>query len=148
MSSSTTYLNCRIEWRPSRTHALMLAALGVMSAGAVAMSALPWLLAVPTMLLVLAWGLWLARREMRRPAVQLSIQARDEGIALGLDGVPVRLVSLNLRGPLAVLVLADASRRHRFSFWPDTLSPETRRTFRLLKHAGPASPSVLPLVAG
>lgn len=148
MSSSNAFLNCRIEWRASRLHALALATLGALAGLSLALSALPWLLAVPGMLALSGGSVLAARRELRRPDAILAIRTEGRAIGLWLDEVPVRLLALNLRGPLVVLVLADASGRRRLSFWPDTLTSETRRTFRLLKQAGRDFSSVLPLVAG
>lgn len=148
MPSSNAFLNCRIDWRPAPLMVAALALLGFLAALSLLASAMPRPAAWPLALLLLGQGLWLAWRESQRPAAVVVFTATDEGLAPTLDGRPARLLRVNLRGPVAVMVLQCDSRRRVLTWCPPTLTPDVRRTLRLLKRPGIVSPSALPLVAG
>lgn len=148
MRSSNASLNCRIDWRPAPLLIAALALLGPLAGLSILASALPRPLAWPAAVLVLAHGAWLAWREWRRPVACIVLAAADDGLAVTLDGQDAKLVRVNLRGGVAVMVLRCDGRRRVLAWCPLTLDPGTRRTFRLLKRPGGVSPSALPLVAG
>lgn len=120
--------DCRLQWRPSRTLAAALVALGLLAGFSVLMSELPAALAVP---LAAAAGLWAfvgARRELRRPPRRLRIRADRAS----LDDAPITALSLHWRGWLARLDFTGADgRRERLLWWPDTLDAAARRELRL-----------------
>ena len=136
---------CRIDWRPSRCLLAALLLLTVLAPLAVLASEMPraaaWLLAAAAV----AHGLWLARREWRRPS--RSLLFTGDGRLL-VDGDEVGDASLQWRGPLAFLSWRDAGgRRGRLTWWPDTLLPRWRRELRLAVGRLPTArtgPSVAP----
>ena len=134
MPSSNSSSTCRIDWRPSRWLGLALIGLGLMAALSLLLSALPRPIALAGALLLVIEGVRSARRHRAMPAVSLDWLGGDEPAfltrktgVLRLDGIVVRL-----RGPLATLTGTDArGRRHRLSWWPDTLAAADRRQLRL-----------------
>lgn len=140
---------CRIEWRPSRGLAgaiLVLAALAVFS---VFVSEMPRLLAWPLAALVLAWGGWRARRELRQPRREWIFPGNDAPVLL--DGEPVMAVQVQWRGPLAFVGWRERNgRAGRLAWWPDTLPAARRRELRLAASTGEATrprPAMAPYAA-
>jgi len=124
MTSSSESLNCRIDWRPSRMLAAALTLLGVLAAVSLAMSNLPSALVIPLGLLALAYGLWLAQRELRSPSRVLAWKDLREPRAV-------------FRGPLVSITGMDKDGvRLRLNWWPDTLPAESRRRLRLASGQG------------
>ncbi len=119
MPSSNESLNCRIDWQPSRMLASALAALGLLAALALMMSNLPWPLAIPFGLVAVAYGLWLARRELQTPPRVLAWNDLREPRAVFRGGL-VTVTGLDQDGV-----------RQRWNWWPDTLSVAARRRLRL-----------------
>ena len=140
---------CRLEWRPSRLLAGVLLALGVLGAAAIIASEIPRLAAWPSALVAVGYGVWLTRRELRRPSRSLIIPMADSQATL--DGAAITDFQVQWRGPLAFLQWRDAQgRRQRMQCWPDTLSAPARRELRLAmaaRSAAPAPGSVAPLPA-
>lgn len=143
---STASAPCRLEWRPSRLLAGSLLTLGMLGAAAILGSEIPGLAAWPAALVTLGYGLWLGRRELRRPARGLIIPAGD-GAAM-LDGATMVDFDVQWRGPLAFLQWRDARGvRQRMQFWPDMLPATARRELRLAminRTAAPAAGSMAP----
>jgi len=144
-TSSRHCAPCRIEWRPSRLLAGVLALLGVLGGLSAVASEAPGWLAVTLALASPAAGTALAGRELRRPNLQL-VWAPDRGLAV--DGRRVQDPVLLWRGPLAFLEWNDhTGRRRRVSWWPDTLDAAARRELRLAAIAASTSrhaPSMAP----
>jgi len=137
---STASAPCRLEWRSSRILATALLTLGVLAAIAVLACELPRMVSLPTAASAVLYGAWLARRELRRPAVELVI---PNSSAATIDGMPVSDLLLHWRGPLAFLQWCDAAgRRQRRQGWPDNLGPAARRELRLAMAA--RAPAHLP----
>lgn len=145
MSSSNASAPCRFEWRPSRWVAGALWALTVLAPCAVLWSEMPCAAAWPLATAALIAGLWLIRREARRPACAIVLDASGNAT---VDGAPVEAFRIAWRGPLAFLSWHDrAGRAHRRSLWPDTLTPALRRELRLaarqddaVRRTGPMAP--------
>ena len=128
--SSSVFVRCRIEWRPSRWLGAMLWALVVLAPLSLLASDLPRSLAWPGAFAAAAWAMFEARRYRRQPPRRLTIPA-GRGIA-NCDDVRIDGLQLAWRGPLAFLQWRDAQgRRQRASFWPDTLPAGTRRELKL-----------------
>jgi toxin CptA len=103
--------------------------LGMLAAFAVLACELPWILSLPIAASALAGGIWLARCELLRPALDLVIPNSD---AATIDGAPVSDLQLQWRGSLVFLQWRDAAgRRQRRQGWPDNLGPAARRELRL-----------------
>lgn len=125
-----------------------IASIGVLAAVAVLQSALPepirWLsaLALPV------FALWRAWHESRRRRWVLHWPGLDRSATRVMDGreVPVTIVAVHLRGPLAGISLNDGSRRIIHSlWWPDTLDAASRRALHLMAQQLariPASPGL------
>jgi toxin CptA len=129
MRSSNASAPCRFELRPSRWPTAALLALAALAPFAMLQSGLPNAIAWPLAAAVAIAGLWLARREWRRPVLAVLIDA--EGAA-SMDGSAVEDFRIDWRGPLAFVSWRDrAGRRHRRGMWPDTLAPALRRELRL-----------------
>jgi toxin CptA len=122
MRSSNESSNCRIDWRPSRALVLALAALGLLAAIALALSDMPRAASAPAGALALAYGLWLARREWRKPAHVVAWNELVEARAV-FRGALVTVTGLDRNGL-----------RQRWNWWPDTLSDAARRRLRLAAH--------------
>lgn len=121
---------CRLEWKPSRVLALLLILLGVLAAVSVVASELPLSGSLPLAVLSMAYGTWLARRELLRPACNLVIPPGET--AATVNGATVDGLQLQWRGPLAFLQWRDADgRRQRLQGWPDNLDVRVRRELRL-----------------
>ena len=143
---SNTSAPCRLDWRPSKLLAAALLALGLLAAGSVLAAELPDTAAWPIALAALAYGRWLAHRELKRPIRALLVPSGN-AVAL-LDGVAMTGLEVHWRGPLAFLRWRDSHGRHRRrQFWPDTLPAHARRELRLalINHApAPAAGSMAP----
>lgn len=128
----------RIELKPSRWLGLAIAVLVPLAMVSVLRSGLPAfaLVLVPP----LGWSAWSAVR--RRGGVSLLFRA--DGSAARLlehdEEIAIEPRVLIERGPLAVLVLAEAAKVRRFPCAPDTLDASARRDLRLwfARHIKPA----------
>lgn len=149
MPSSNESLNCRIDWRPSGSLLLAIAALTGLAVVSVWLSAMPWPVALLCTLTCLSQGLHLLRKESAKPAASIFLSS-DSGEALlnFPDGqqswTQVRIL---FRGPLASLVGRDGlGQGRRLLWWPDTLPASARRQLRLVAGRLPAtiSPMALP----
>lgn len=152
MDSSSAFSPCRIDWRPSRRLSLALAALGLLSALAVCLSALPLWCKLSGALAALAFGAWLARRELRSPVIGFVWPGGDAPATLrrsdgGEDVAAVRGVVFRA-GIVAVALHSGDGRIRRLVWWPDTLTPDGRRALRLVVAAKPDKLSTLPLIGG
>jgi hypothetical protein len=118
----------RIELRHSLALRATLVLLAVLAAVALSISASPpWLLAVPPLLLALAWP----RRQAGSPEL---LVLRGDGTAVELVGDEERIVvplRLQRRGVLTVLTLAHDDEERSIVFLPDTLAAESRRQLAL-----------------
>jgi toxin CptA len=120
--------SCRIDWRPSRRLCLALATLGLLGAGCVLLSDLPVAARALLAPAATAYGLWLARRESKRPPCELELDG--EGGVLMRRGAFEQVLSsprLRLRGSLASLDGRADGRRESWVWCADTLSAEQRR---------------------
>jgi hypothetical protein len=140
-------VNCRLEWRPSRLLQALLILLGVLAAVSVLASEMPRLFAWPGAVSALAFGLWRARQERRKP--RLAFWFPGNGRPATIDGAPMRETRLHWRGPLAFLRwrMHPHGRWHHAAWWPDTLSVPLRRELRLAageqgagRHGGDRAP--------
>jgi len=142
---SSASVPCRIDWRPSRWLLAALLLMALAAPLAVLASGVPRLAAWPLALAAAGQGLWLARREARRPRRSLLFTADGR---LLVDEAEAHAVDLQWRGPLAFLAWQDADgRRARLAWWPDTLPARWRRELRLAasRLRDPAhTPSVAP----
>lgn len=130
MRSSNASAPCRFELRPSRWTTAALLALAALAPFAALQSAMPRAAAWPLAAVAAFLGLWLARREWRRPALAVLIDADG---AAQVAGSAVEEFRIDWRGPLAFVSWRDrAGRRHRRGLWPDTLGPALRRELRLV----------------
>jgi toxin CptA len=108
--------------------------LAVLAPWAVLASEMPRPAAWPLAGIACASGLWLARREARKPARLLSWPSGDAPVLL--DGEPLRQAELHWRGPLAFLRWrGHGGRAGRLDWWPDTLPAAQRRELRLAARA-------------
>ena len=135
MPLSSESSSCRIDWRPSRLLCVALAALGLLAALAIGLSALP-LAFKPVLAALAAWhGLRLARQEWRRPPCSLEFGAPSEPLLMRTGEQPAEpmLASrLALRGALATLAWREPGGRRRTLAWcADTLPVAARRQLRL-----------------
>lgn len=126
---------CHLQWRRSSLLLAMLVVLVVIAAIS------PWLSKLPPMWCALADGailvyvvmvLW---QQAQRAPVELIWAGGDAPwqIVQGQHVRALRHVDLNVRGPIAVLTLADESsaKRERFVWWPDTFDAVGRRSLQL-----------------
>ena len=130
--SSSSFL---IDWRPSRQLQMAQAALALLAALSLALSALPRVavgLGTVAIVLYAAFGI---RRLARVPAQVLRIA--DDGswaVLLSASATPQLFseVQLGVRGPMAWLRARDrAGRCRQWNWWPDTLPTGARRQLRL-----------------
>ena len=127
---STASVSCRIEWRPSCWVIGALLSGGVLAWVSVFLSGMPRPAACLLAAAVSIHALWLADRELRRPARSLVFPGND--LPVMVDGMPVEQVQVQWRGSLAFVSWeARDGRRLRLSWWPDTLPPPRRRELRL-----------------
>ena len=127
---STTSAPCRLELRPSRVLATAMIGLGMLAASAVLLSEMPQMFACPVGVVALAYGAWLARRELRGQVRRLVVP--HSAAPATLDGNELQSVEVHWRGPLATVTWRDVQgRRHRLHGWPDTLRRPARRELRL-----------------
>lgn len=128
--SSNASVPCRIEWRPSRWLGAMLWSLAFLAPFSLIATDLPPSVAWPLALVAGAWAVLDARRYRAIAARRLTIPAgRAEA---SCDGERIGALRVGWRGPLAFLCWRDAQgRRHRVSFWPDTLPAGMRRELRI-----------------
>ena len=138
---STGSSSCRIDWRPSRLLCASLVALGLLAALSVALSDLPFAGKPALAALALGYGLWLARREWRRPACVLEIDGAGQLLMHeGAVASPMASPRLSLRGVVATLAWRDDSGRRQTLAWcADTLPVTARRQLRLRLSPGPAA---------
>ena len=104
-----------------------------------------WLSAAPTWALLLVpvvlWLGWPRRVPGRHASLTLHPDGAVTGV--GADGAEAALLihSLQWRGPLCVLTVVDAQKRHRHLLTPEALSPEQSRALRLwFDRFDPAAP--------
>jgi len=127
---STASAPCRLEWKASRALALLLILLGILAAVSALASDLPWFAALPLAVLAVAYGAWLGKRELFRPACSLVIPFNDT--VATVDGVTMGDLQLRWRGPLVILRWRDANGgRQSLQGWPDNLPANMRRELRL-----------------
>ncbi len=128
---------CRFGWKPSAIACGALIALGLLAGLSILASDLPRACAWFGALLAPAWGMLLARREWRRPA--LPLHWRADGV-LFAAGERAQRAGLQWRGPIAFLAWDAADgRRRRLALWPDTLPAARRRELRLAAAAAEAA---------
>ena len=128
--SSSASVSCRIEWRPSRWVIGALLSLAVFAAFSMLASAMTRFVAWPLASLVLAYGLWRARRESCLPRLEFFFPGSD--LPAMLDSAPIDRAEVQWRGPLAFVRWQDREGGwKRLSWWPDTLPVERRRELRL-----------------
>lgn len=142
-TSSTDSSSFRIEWRPSRWGVIAGVVLPLACAAALATSGwrdvvppgLPVIMTVSALVALGAGlGMVFGLRAARRPPVVLRLcPGRLLAVGEGMAGS----ATLTERWPLVVLRRDDGS--GAWVFWPDTLSPESRRRCRLWADAAPAS---------
>lgn len=142
--SSTRSAVCRLEWGCSRWLLAALLLLSVMGPLAVLASEMPLIMAWPLAAAALIHGVMLLRRECKRPAVSLLIDAHA-GLDCNrstVDGQAVTSLQVRWRGHLATVSWHERSgNRRRLLFWPDVLPAPMRRELRL---AAPAAPATRP----
>lgn len=128
-TSSTGSVSFRHEWRPPRSLCVCLIMLGVLAALALTASMIPKLLAWPAAMLALMHAAMLARRERRRPALDVCIHG--SGVA-NVAGESLSHLQLDWRGPCAVFTWkARDGRLHRRIWTPENLPLSARRELRL-----------------
>jgi toxin CptA len=139
--SSNASASCRLEWRPSRLLGAMLGLIGALAVVALLGSALPRPVAIASSVLVAGYSARLLRGYLGSPARLLVIPGGE--LAATLDGVALRRLALQWRGPLAFLAWQDsAGQRGHLAWWPDTLDARQRRELRLAAGAAAVSPTV------
>ena len=120
--------------------AAALTTLGVLAAVSLALSAVPMILAVPSGVLALAYGMMLARGELRRPPLVVTWTNKPDRELWVEHSKYVetwRGARAVFRGGLVSLLATDQSgRNRRLHWWPDTLSSESRRRMRLAIQPG------------
>jgi hypothetical protein len=116
-------------------------ALGLLAALSIALSDLPAAGKPALAAFALGYGLWLARREWRRPACAFEIDGAGQllmqrgGSATAMDSP-----RLSLRGVVATLAWRDERGRRQSLAWAaDTLPASARRQLRLRLAPGPAA---------
>jgi toxin CptA len=123
-----------------------LPGLGLSAALSLLAADLPPIIAWPGALLAMAYAAWVARREARKPTVELCIR---DGVVT-VDGEPVDRFRIDWRGSLAFVRWQGAQHRgsrqrgasprmRRLVWWPDTLAAAERRELRLA--APPETPA-------
>jgi hypothetical protein len=143
-SRHRTERRAALAWRPSRWLLAGLVLLTVAAVFSLVASGLPGWLAVPGMLLAAGHGLALVLREARRPCRRFVFRATGEA---SVDGRRAQDMRVEWRGPLAFASWLEDGRRHRLSWWPDTLPAAARRELRLAlpaTRAGRAEDSMAP----
>lgn len=126
--SSNRSAPCRLEWRPSRLLAAALILLGLAAALSLRLSECPRAVAGPLAAVALAWGVYSAWRELRRPPQRLIVA----GERASLDEWPIAGLRLQWRGWLARLDFTGPDgRERRLLWWPDRLDARGRRELRL-----------------
>jgi toxin CptA len=83
--------------------------------------------------LIVAYAVWLLRRESRRLRCKLTWPGGDADWRIECEGreESLRHVDASIRGGIAVLTLADGNGRRRYVWWPDTLDAKGRRALKL-----------------
>jgi toxin CptA len=128
--SSSASAPFRLEWRPSRWLSSALLVLTLAAPLAVLVSEMPRAAAWPLAVAAAVHGLCLLWREHRRARPVLAF--RGEDAVVEVDGAAVTATEVCWRGPLAFVSWRDGhGRRHRLSWWPDTLPAASRRELRL-----------------
>ena len=137
--SSSASVGCRLEWRPSRWVILAILLAGLLAPLSILVSGMPAWAAWPLATLMLAHALWLARNEQRKPVRNVFFPGND--LTVKVDGEPVDQARVEWRGPLSfVSWKAVDGRRHRLSWWPETLPPARARELRLAANAMDTAP--------
>ena len=145
LHSSSTSVSCRLEWRPSRWVILAILLAGLLAPVSILVSGMPRWAAWPLAIVMLGHALWLARHEQRKLVRNFFFPGND--LTVKVDGEPADQVRVEWRGPLAFVSWKAADgRRHRLSWWPDTLPPARARELRLAANATDTAPLV-PAVA-
>lgn len=127
-SSSGVSRPLHIELRPSRLLAGTLAALGLLAAAGLALTAMPAAAVWPLGVLAAGWATWRAATLGRAPTRLLVFRVDGR---LEVDGRPVDAPELAWQGPLAVLRWREHGRARRVVGWPDVIDAATRRELRL-----------------
>ena len=121
---------CRLEWQPSRWLGAKLWSLALLAPFSLIASDLPRGVAWPLALVAGAWAILDARCYRAMPPRRLVIPAGRA--AATCDGERIDDLGVGWRGPLAFLHWRDRhGRRHRASFWPDTLPAGMRRELKI-----------------
>jgi hypothetical protein len=112
----------------------ILLLLGALAAVSLWLSALPLAIKSPLALLVLAYSMFLARREAKRR--NFSVEWSSDGATMAMLFADRSLLlsapRVTVRGPLACVSGRGADGRTRRLLWcPDTLSARSRRELRL-----------------
>lgn len=120
--------------------------LGAVGAFSVLASELMAAIAVPLALAALGYGVWLGRRELRRPAGALVVPMGEAPATL--DGHALDSFQIEWRWPLAILQgrMGDG-RPWRAVLTPERLDPASRRELRLAmqaRHPGGRGRSMAP----
>jgi len=112
--------------------------LGVLGAVSVLVSEMPRPFAWPVGIVALGYGVWLARREGRKPHLAFWFPGNER--ASTVDGEPMHEVGLRWRGPLAFLRWRERAGGPwgHAAWWPDTLPAAQRRELRLAAGDGNA----------
>lgn len=149
MSKSRNWSNvsapCRLECAPSRLLAGTLLVLGMLGAASIIASEVPRPAAWSIAFVAVAYGVRLARMELRRSVRSLIIPMGESSAML--DDRPIIDFRVQWRGPLAFLQWRDARGLCRMQGWPDTISARSRRELRLAmiaRTAAPAARSMAP----
>ena len=134
MPSSNSSLQCRIDWQPSRMLAASLAVLGLLAGLSLLLGNAPKLAAIVASMIAVAYGLYLARRELQRqPRVLLwSAGASELQLEYANHSEIWREPRAIFRGSLVTVVgTDDAGHQRQLHWWPDTLPASARRCLRL-----------------
>jgi len=128
---STSSVNCRLEWRPSRQERAALLLLALLGAFSLLNCDLPTSLAWPAAGIAVVLGGWSLRQSGKRPPREFLI-APDLN-ACRLNGTPLSHLDLRWRGPLLFVRWKHLTQRRwqHAVFWPDTLPAAKRRELKL-----------------
>lgn len=141
-------VDCRLPWRPSGWLRAGLLALAAAAMASLWLSALPMIACAAGTALIAAYAAWRLWRESARKPFVLTWNAGQDAWQRsdGSRTQRLRHIGASLRGPLAVLTLADEDdRRQRIVWWPDTLDAGGRRALRLLAQSRLRPASASPL---
>ena len=142
MSISRNWSNvsapCRLEVGPSRLLAVTLLVLGGLGAASIIASEVARPAAWSIAIAAVAYGVRLARMELRRSVRSLIIPMGE--FSAMLDDKPITDFRVQWRGPFAFLQWRAARGLCRMQGWPDTLSARSRRELRLAMIARTTAP--------